>query len=734
MSVLSFPRIYFKGYMEWDPCTFNNNDWPKKFSTYDATNAALNWEALKPFGINQDNFTTTFRPWAICLQEDLADTPPVGERVPCEWNMFGSHSVKFVQYQNPGGSMYTTIIGGDVGYNNPARSDDPILGDTVAILGDGGSGGGALVDTNPTSPWSSQVYFGQFQFGDSPNTTTGQRVYRMHSRWLNPNRIYTQDPVTPITSPASSIGVCFQTCMPYNQVSWPANSTSKLLNELKIAAAQPGALGIMIRFTAYVNLYFMNGIFNGASQQPRTYAELADALATAWNTWNTSGSTSDFFSNPCYSHVVGVIGVWNNGELASVPGGRCLNLPPPPASSAAPQPLEFAGHELKTTAPPSPVLGPAAVNVDYSSSLISLDFSGAVPENGTPGSWPSDLTKADCGPLTLGVLTTNPPFTPIAVIDYAQYQQSAYEAKAGIIDIPFPNSGAGSLLQNNPIAIQMQGQTALQEQTYTAETDTRGIYLDQNETAKFDVTVCQQGIPTKGVKLLVAKYDSGLNLIPSTSTQYVNITNGVQVTVPVPGSSPAAVSNAAIFDTDPNGVATVSIASQMPGFPVLGFFPYAAGSPQPQPPASFSFIDDAFYTTIRVLPFDDAVPQQFCDAWNSQPTSQNAWNFVYYQILYVYDMLFSVMLGVINLGSQTSFDGSLCPIWNATQKEAALENTRAMPITRDMSAGKRLALQLYIYLADNDFNLGGKPLTVNSIPPGWTPCGKKAAFGNTTKT
>ena len=27
MSVLSFPRIYFKGFMEWDPCTFNNNDW-----------------------------------------------------------------------------------------------------------------------------------------------------------------------------------------------------------------------------------------------------------------------------------------------------------------------------------------------------------------------------------------------------------------------------------------------------------------------------------------------------------------------------------------------------------------------------------------------------------------------------------------------------------------------------------------------------------------------------------
>lgn len=738
MSVLSFPRIYFKGYMEWDPCTFNNNDWPQKFSTYDATNAALKWSTLAPFGITEDNFTTTFRPWAILLQEDLEDTPPVGKRVPCEWNMFGSHSVKFVQYQNPGGSMYTTIIGGDVLYNDPSIGD-PLIGNKVALFGDGGSSsGGCLVDTNPTSPWSSQIYFGQFQFGDGSNTTTGQRVYRMHSRWLNPNRIYTQDP-TSITSPASSIGVCFQTCMPYNQVSWPTNSNSLLINKLQSAASQSSALGIMIRFTGYVNLYFMNGILNGNSQQPRTYEELADALATAWNTWNTNGgSTADFFSNPCYSHIVGVIGVWNKDELASVPGGRCLNLPPATTSSAAPQPLLFAGHEIKSTAPPpAPVLGPAAINVDYPSSLISLDFSGAVPEVGPAGSWPSNLTKADCGPLTLGVQPPGGTFTPIATINYAQYQQSAYEAKAGIIDIPFPNAGTGSLLQNNPIAIQMQGQTALAEQLYTAETDTRGIYLDQNENGRFDVTVCKQGIPTKGVKLLVAKYDSGLNLIPSNSTQYVNITNGFQVTVPVPGSSPATVSNAAIFDTDSNGVASVALASQMPGFPVLGFFPYPAGSPQPQPPASFSFIDDAFYTTIRVLPFDDAVPQQFCDAWNNQPTSQNAWNFVYYQILYVYDMLFSVMLEYVNLGSQTgspkSFDNNLCNIWNLIQKNLAVEGTRAMPITRDLSAGKRLALQLYIYLAYNNFNIGG-PLKVTSIPPGWTPCGKKTAFGTTTKT
>lgn len=52
MSVLSFPRIYFKGYMEWDPCTFNNNDWAA-FTTYDPVNAALNWDYLAQFHITR---------------------------------------------------------------------------------------------------------------------------------------------------------------------------------------------------------------------------------------------------------------------------------------------------------------------------------------------------------------------------------------------------------------------------------------------------------------------------------------------------------------------------------------------------------------------------------------------------------------------------------------------------------------------------------------------------------
>ena len=738
MSVLSFPRIYFKGFIEWDPCTFNNNDW-QEFPTYDGTNAALNWTFLAtqgeqvPPGITPDNFSTTFRPWAIKLQKDVVDTPP-GDRIPAEWNMFGTHGVSFVQYQN----YTTTIIGGELKYRDPVTSD-PLIGGPVSLNGDNGSGPGRLVDSNPFSFWSSQVYLDQLAFGSGNCVIKGTPSVRMHSRWLNLSRIYSQDQV--LTQPAASVACCFQAGIPYNQISWPAASAnSTLAAKLQEAASQAPAQGIMVRFTAYVNLYFRNGVFNGITSQPSNYEELAAIMATAWEAWNTNGDTSKFFSQPCYSHTVGVVGVWNEGELATVPGGRYLAADKPvaptgmavvtPAAAASPPMLSLTKQVAAAKTPSSPtLLGPLVANVDYDKKLISLDLNSTMPENGTPGEWPSDLTKTHFGPLSLGVVGSDGGFTQIVEIDYSQYDDSSYSASAGIIDIPFPDSGTKTLLENNMMAIQVQGQTALLEQNYTAQTDTRTIYLDQNAQAEFNITACQMGTPS-AANILIAKYDSNLSLIPSNQTQFVNFTNGNQQTITVNGVT----TDVTIVTADANGIATVGIEAQSSGFPLLAFFPYS-GDTLPQPPASLiangPLITYAFYTTVRVLPFDNAVPQAFVDLWNSTYDSARAWQFIYNQILYVYDMLFSVMLEHVNLGSQQAVEQSLSSVWNSISVEAAADSTYAMPITRDLSAGKRLALQLWIYLVANNYNVPN--FNVNSIPAGWAPPHKKAAFGKTTK-
>ena len=734
MSVLSFPRIYFQGYMEWDPCTFNNNDW-QEFPTYDGVNAALNWPFLATQGITPQNFPSTFRPWAIGLQPDCVDQPP-GERLPAEWNMFGSHAVKFVQFQK--GEIFTKITSGALSPTEPVTSD-PLIGGPVVLSGNRTTA--KLVDTNPASFWSSQVYWEEIAFGSGDCVISGPRQVRMHSRWLNLGRVYNAN--SALTQPAASVACCFQTAIPFDDVSWPT-VTSPLAEQLKTAAS--AAVGIMVRFTAYVNVYFANGKLNDFFPRPRTYKDLAAALQRAWDEFNNNnGSTKDFFSNPCYSHIVGTLGVWSLNEVASAPVGRylpanlavspqqaCPTPPPPPA----PAPGTSHGAAAAAAAPapslPSATLGPMIVEVN--DSVISLDLGSTMPECGPVGEWPSDLVKANFGTLDFGVM--NPTFTSIAEISYDQYAQAAYEGTAGIIDIPFSQtkfgSGTGTVLASGPLAVQIQPPsgdpvTALEELQYSAQTDSRGIYLDQNGTAEFPVAVYNFGAISPNTSVLVAQYDQSLSVVPAGATPLVTFTNGQQSTVSTssktcPSGPPT---NVTVVQSDETGVATVGIAAASPGFAVLAFYPFS-GDPQtpacallgPLAPTSGS-ITYAYYATVRVLPFDDALPQQFVDLWNSTHDATLAWQFIYNNILYLYDMVFSVMLEFVNLGDQQQVIAKRKTIWTLTSEEYAAENSGAMPVTRDLSAGKRKTLHLWIYLVANQQNV--ENFSVDSIPEGWEP-------------
>ncbi len=689
MSVLSFPRLYFKGNIGWDPCTFNNNDF-QAFQTYDATNAALNWSFLKTLTppITQDNFKTTFRPWSIKLQGDDIDDPK-GPRVPAEWNMFGSHNVNFVQY-----NQYQSLVtGGALSTTNQAAAGDPVLGAPVTLMGDSATSGAKLVDTNPSSFWSSQIYHKFFKVGNEADNcaVSGPCVTRMHSRWVNMGRIY--DATAQLTQPAAKFAACFQTCLPNDTLRWingSATPTSPTLAALQQASAQKGAQGLMVRFTAYVNVYFQNGIYNGIAQQPRNYTDLAGCLADAWAAWNNDGDPTKFFSQPCYSHVVGSVGVWNSGELTNVPLGRYLL----PVAQVTP-----TGGTNTTW------LGPVVAQVDAAATTLSLDLGSAIPELGD-GTGGSDLTKVNLGTLSIG-LQEGVTIQPIASLDYGDYAKAAYEATAGIVDVPVPQGMTAQQLQQGTLVLQTGSGTspvtALSEQAYSAQTDTRGIYLDQSGQQQFQITVLNKGLPAPGAKVMLAQYNGNLSLVPTAGPSYVGFTLGDLQELTVGGVS----TKVTVVTADANGIATAGVSAQASGFPVIGFYPFA-GSALPAPLPSFFGPNVAgpgayFYTTVRVLPFDNAVPQQFIDLWNSTGDEQKAWDFVYNNILYVYDMIFCVMLKHVDLGNKTIVEQNATYLRQKVLKEVAAESTTAMPVTRDLSEGKRTALLLWCYLAERGY-------------------------------
>jgi hypothetical protein len=315
--------------------------------------------------------------------------------------------------------------------------------------------------------------------------------------------------------------------------------------------------------------------------------------------------------------VVGSIGVWNDGELASVPMGRYLSSNAPVAPTGATQTTQ---------------LGPAAAQVDYENNILSLDLSSAIPEIAIGGTPASSFEKLDLGTLEVGILNDSD-FLSIGNLDYAQYGRQAYEASAGIVDMPLPSSVTPEQVQRSLLAIRASGAsgpiTALLEQQFCSQSDSRGIYLDQGGEQTFQISVLQQGVPAAGASVLLAQYDQNLNLVPSAPPAYISFTQGAQQVV---NSNPAGVSTVvSVVTADGNGIATAGVAARSPGFPVVAFFPFS-GDTLPAPPPSLFPPGNMFYVTVRVLPFDDALPQEFIDFWNSTHDPPKAWDFVYHRI------------------------------------------------------------------------------------------------------
>src|SRR6185295_2853519 len=133
-------------------------------------------------------------------------------------------------------------------------------------------------------------------------------------------------------------------------------------------------------------------------------------------------------------------------------------------------------------------------------------------------------------------------------------------------------------------------------------------------------------------KLLIAKYAPALTSCPisyvgapvlaiaADGPQIVNITNGQTSAVDAnDGAGDTITTNVTIVDVDANGVAHVNISAASAGLPVLMFYPFQPGTTPPTP--QYEFDNDvpsglSFYTTIRVLSFDDAFVDEFIQLWN----------------------------------------------------------------------------------------------------------------------
>ena len=629
MSVLTGPRIYFKGEISFSPCTSNNL---ARYYDEDTNTVRL------PDGVTYDDFKTYIMGMS-------------GPNIRSGWNYYGDHATVFVADQ-------TQVTGGVCAKGNYVGSGDPLIGQPVAILGNtlgdpDGTGACRLVDIDPYSSWSSAIYFDRFQLGGDQTSISGGRQYNMHSYWINFNRNYNTDGKLIIAGIAS---VVWQTAISKDALTTQNSGNSALLSDLLAAMEKEDAQGLMVRFNSYRTLYFQNGIRNQISQQPRNDQELSDMYLQG-----------EVFENPAYSLTVGVAGLWQKGEPANAPSGRFLQS----SGNATPVAGGLAGVPL----------GPAVAELQPDGKKLVMDLNSTIPEVDSTGQ------KANFGKLTLKAQNkTNGGATStiIGSLTLADYDQAAYEKTSGLVTIP---TDASCLTEDQVAAIQngslvlvqdSDNQPVMQERTYTALTEARGLYLNQAETQPMNVNVFQRGAtPAAGTQMRLAIYDNNLNLVSPTMSgsggsggkagfqaDCIHIKNGNLT--PVTGGS-----------------VSLQLAAAQEGCCNLAFFPFGPNDPEPVPPATLN-TTTAQYACIRVLPFND----DFDKLTNDQLT----WDLIYNRILRVYDLIYPVMSEVIPLFNRPRVERAYVQI-KAMIDPSFWDSTLYMPITRDLSGGKTRALQ-----------------------------------------
>ena len=111
------------------------------------------------------------------------------------------------------------------------------------------------------------------------------------------------------------------------------------------------------------------------------------------------------------------------------------------------------------------------------------------------------------------------------------------------------------------------------------------------------------------------------------------------------------------------------------------------------------------------MPADNSLVQQFVDCWNAtgsytgqpQYNRMAAWNFIYQNILYVYDMLYPLMDQFMPLGNLERVEGAIDQLMTMVADDWMNGSTLYMPVTRDLSAGKRLILEAWGNLVSSKY-------------------------------
>lgn len=671
MSYLSLPRIHFSGFMSVNTATGNNDGVQMKDKD------GKEHFVSNPASVTVDTKGLTPEQFIEWMKSKITDSGSHYYKYPhATWNYFGDNGVTFEQ---------TTVT--DVELERGSRlvhsKDDPLIGAAINLLGSqyyDHRFKAVMVDVDPFDAFSTQIYSAVFQLQKGDDILLkGNSPTRAFSWWVN----LWKNLQAFFDFGSSAV---WQLGLPKNGLTF----SNRLIDQSPaLAALRDAAMsgqGLLVRVCTYLL---------GQGIPP----EQVDPMQP----------------NPRNLVMVGTIGRWENGEIAAVPTGRLL-YPDPNSPLRIPQ---WIGTEKPK---PQYWLAPAIAQVDRSRKVISVDLINTIPEASyvdITDRPPTDATeKIDLGTLCLCLRYSQgggKAIAPIGQIPFTSYNKAGYFARSGIVDLSYPEAlephlDAGDLMLIQGETPNHNSVTLLTEMPLNVlpEEDYRGIWLNVGDSITISLRVLEKGQPPQTPLTLTLDQVPDPEIPPGADHlakrkvsarislgSHMGTVPYLPLAVKEVDSSTAVLKLPETITVGTDGTATFTMTALNPGLCKVLFKTNCDPTinlPDDDPYLPYLQWLLFFYINVRVLPQDD-----FSDKSDDFLLSDQGYQFMYDTVFKYFDLLFPVMSRVINWRDKDEVINNVTLLKVFTSDEG-IESTVYMPITRDLSAGKRELLRRWCSL------------------------------------
>jgi hypothetical protein len=646
MSIFDYPRINFKGTIELNPGTANNDDnasayvLPASWGPFAGEPLALidskNVQA-RTFGMQDD----AFMQWVQQAQTFNVVGQPgqTAQAIPAEWNYYGGMEMNLVSAQVTGVTTGPGTTHCQPGEGEPLTS---LLGATLSFTD------GHITDVNSEgSPPATQFFIDSLKLASDSETFISGNPSKGACQWLNFYRNVN------LNADGGAGGYVYHVIR-----------KSQAGTAINIPGFDdPKVVGVILR-------YYL------ARPLPTTQGD-ADVAALYQQQQANPDQTPQ--TNPVTLEIVGTFApLYADENIFTTPTGRLMvsnqtQIPTPPGS-------QNNGNNGLVA------LAPAVLR--RNDNIVSADFVGTFPDNYQS---PTSNPKFDFGEVSL-IVSAGTNYAVVGMVDYANTSQG--DSRGWVFDFDISsNEAVRQVLEDADATFKLVHLflgTILSETDYYFVSNQPAIYAEQFETG---MRFLNQGTEEYAS---VTVFRRGQE-IPADDCPPITVWQYQSIPLQAPG-------NAVAISTMHKPGQPIVVDTSQPGNFLFTFSINDEANPAPAgyPPQSYStFMNPPFVTNVpsislRILPNGEDFSRYYEDPTAADPIANALLTFdvLYEKVLRTYYLLYPVMIKYVRLNSEQDVAQNAQAILNTTERSLWM-SIHYMPRTRDMSASRTRLLRAW---------------------------------------